>query len=168
MYTRKVVGLTRGTLFSFRQEETFCKSAGVHLQIAPSVFSNHRFGITLWCLSPRGPFLLFFSLGAFFPPVASFIHEDVAPRPPPPPRWGRLHRMLRSAPHQGPSSWAWVDWGGGGGTASPPQRHTADCTKGCEDLFCVTSFYLNITSISLLSYEAVPLKIVSCLRVSFF
>lgn len=55
------------------------------------------------------------------------------------------------------------DWGGDRGeTALPPQRHTADCTKGWENLFVSLPFTsISPCLISLLSYQVIPLNIVS-------
>lgn len=62
-----------------------------------------------------------------------------------------------------------VDYGGDRGeTASPPQRHIADCTKGWENLFVSLPFTsISPCLISLLSYEVIPLKIVTCFIVFF-
>lgn len=56
-----------------------------------------------------------------------------------------------------------VDWGGDRGeTALAPQRHMADCTKGWENLFSLSTFYLNITLLDKSSFlQVIPLKIVS-------
>lgn len=94
---------------------------------------KHHFWITLWCLSERGTFL--FSWVAFLPSSrdvhvwywtqrlpwcllvvslgccevkASFLVAQSPSFPSLPPRWGCLHRLLRSAPHQGPPFWAWL------------------------------------------------------------